>query len=266
MHELQCSVTSNTVYQRCYIARCGSIAIKIEAYKNTLFILGVSNCEVLGVQALEHNGLTLVQRNNVKVCCVAFVRVVISDDVVFPCQASICGLLEGKIRVLLFLSRIVSIKEESQLNTVLVGGESEVTRRDGLAVHVRPAVAIPRRIFARVLDEGNFARVGEAVERRKVGDVERADDAERGILARPILNDETLERSADDNCAVGHDELSTLDGDDVAVSVCVVCLLQAPLGVGLPLEGDDFSSLAILLVKPSVPHSEDAVGCRFDFD
>ena len=126
------------------------------------------------------------------------------------------------------------------------------------------------------LVEGNLASVLHAVEDWQLVGRETADDGEGRAFARPVLDDETLEDATDDDVGVGHGERHHVlavdfrgdeaDGRDVAASVLVVCFLQAPARVGLPFEGYQFSSLAILLVSARVPHSEHAVGCRFDFD
>ena len=131
-------------------------------------------------------------------------------------------------------------------------------------------------VFLLGLVEGNLASVIESVEDWQFVGREAADDREGRAFARPVLDGETLEDATDDNVGIGHGERhhvlavdfrgNEADGRDVAASVLVACFLQAPARVGLPLENDFLASLAILLVSARVPHSEHAVGCRFDFD
>ena len=126
------------------------------------------------------------------------------------------------------------------------------------------------------LVEGNLASVLESVEDGQFVRRETADDGEGGAFARPVLDDETLEDAADYDVGVGHGERHHVlavdfrwdeaDWRDVAASVFVVGFLQAPARVGLPVQYDGLARLAILLVSARVPHSDHAVGCRFDFD
>ena len=255
----KCHVAAHTIQDACNVASSSHIAFDVGA-DITSFIAFVNVVVAdLRVDASEHDRLALVEVDKIGID--VFRVALVSDGVGVPRHAAVGGELHGKRQDGEVIRGIGLVLPEADLAAVLLGDEGEPQPR---SVEVDPVRTVPKYLFLQGLVVVFEARVLHA-QRRAV------ECRSLGVLSdafRPILDDETLRRAADGDGLGGHGELAgrQVDWDDVAVLVDVVRLLQAPSARRMPVDGDDLTSLAVLVVLSRVRHVQGAVLRVADFD